>query len=350
MKIGRSRWWIAAAIAFAVVLVAVIALDVIVAMRLPDSQDHLRGELFGLLTPLAVVVAGVGALLTFEETRRQNLRTLSVTNEQLNLQRRGQVADRFAKAIEQLGNRNQLDLRVGAVYSLEAVARESTEWHWPTMEVLTAFIRQYSSWSEDEAPLIDPPSVPADIQAAITVIGQRKREQDQGFLDLQGVDLRSADLAGAQLQKADLRGAHLEMTTLSAQSRIAYLQEANLCWAHLEGARVSGAVLTRANLRFAHLEGARLASAWLDCADLGEAYLQRADLGGAHLEGANLFGAHIDDADLTHAYLHGANRDVDPATIPPGFYPYGPIVTIPSTILPDLREVLKDPGNTSRFA
>ncbi len=349
MKTGRPRWWIGAAIALALVLVAIIALDLIVAMRLPDSQDHLRGELFGLLTPLAVAIAGVGALLTFQETRRQNLRTLVVTNEQLNLQRRGQVADRFAKAIEQLGNRSQLDLRVGAVYSLEAVARESAEWHWPTMEVLTAFIRQYSSWPDGEAALTDPPSVPADIQAALTVIGQRKREQDQGFLDLRGVDIRSADLAGARLQKADLRGAHLEMATLSAQSRVAYLQEANLSWAHLEGANASGAVLTRADLRSAHLEGAHLPAAWLDCADLGDAHLQRADLRFAHLEGANLFGAHMEDADLERAFLHGANHDVDPAAIRPGFYPFGPTIVLGSTILPDVGEVLPDPGNTSRF-
>ena len=53
------------------------------------------------------------------------------------------MTERYTKAIEQLGE-DKLDVRLGGIYSLERVARDSPRDHPTVMEVLTAFIRVQS--------------------------------------------------------------------------------------------------------------------------------------------------------------------------------------------------------------
>ena len=59
------------------------------------------------------------------------------------LSRDGQVTDRYAKAIEQLGS-EKLDVRIGGICALERVARDSARDHPAVMEMLAAFIREHS--------------------------------------------------------------------------------------------------------------------------------------------------------------------------------------------------------------
>jgi hypothetical protein len=53
--------------------------------------------------------------------------------------REGQITDRFTKAIAQLGEQGpeKLAVRLGGIYALERIARDSERDHWPMMEVLT---------------------------------------------------------------------------------------------------------------------------------------------------------------------------------------------------------------------
>jgi hypothetical protein len=55
----------------------------------------------------------------------------------------GQLADRYSKAVEQLSS-DKLDVRVGGIYALERIARDSHRDHPTIMEVLAAFIREHS--------------------------------------------------------------------------------------------------------------------------------------------------------------------------------------------------------------
>ena len=228
----------------------------------------------------------------------------------LEISQKGQINDRFTKAIEQLGavdqgGRKRLEVRLGGIYALEQIAKDSPDdHHWPIMEVLTAYVRENAPWKEEEprsqeeisprepqptqsnqAPprlaadiqailvllrqpiqisLARPRLAATDIQAILTVLGRRTRTFGKGEdqrLDLTGTALRSANLWGAHLEEADLTAAHLE--------------GANLVWARLEGA----------GLLDAHLEGANLADAHLEGAFRVGAHLERANLRGAHLEG-----------------------------------------------------------------
>jgi hypothetical protein len=246
----------------------------------------------------AVLVAGgFAAVLTWG---RLELAQLEHENEVS-----GQLTERFTRAIEQLGNEN-LDVRLGGIYGLERIARESAVDHGPIVEVLTTYVREHSPWPPSrpgqyraEAPAEAVPALQtraADIQAALTVIGRRnvihEHSKRQNRLDLSSVDMRKANLDDAHLERADLMGAHLEGAILDdahlerADFRDAHLEKASLMDAHLEGAILDDAHLEGANLLGAHLEGAYLL----------RAYVERADLMGAHLEGAILLGAHLEGA------------------------------------------------------
>ena len=243
------------------------------------------------------------------------------TWQRLELTQEGQVTDRFTKAIEQLGSEH-LEIRLGGIYALERIARDSFRDHWSVMEVLTAYVRENAPAKAKESKTtlaeayLEPTNVsqseqekpkPAtDIQAILTVISRRKaahRVQEPQRLNLKETDLRGASLKRSHLEGANFLDAHLEGADLND----AHLEGANFLDAHLEGTDLSDAHLERANLLDAHLEGAVLWDAHLEGASLIGAHLEGASLIGAHLEGASLIGAHLEEAILTRAHLEGAD-------------------------------------------
>lgn len=193
-----------------------------------------RGALLGLLAPVVVAIGAVAAFLNYRETSAQNRRTLELSRETLDVTRRGQLTERFTKAIEQLGQtaENNLDIRLGGICALEQIAKESRELHQPVMEMLTAFLREHSRKSQDMPPTLavaemrtptngdqgaaqgSRQRLRADFQAAATVLGRRELNHDPaGFvLDLRGVALEGVDLFRARLQGALLLGAQATWT------------------------------------------------------------------------------------------------------------------------------------------
>jgi uncharacterized protein YjbI with pentapeptide repeats len=252
---------------------------------------------------------------------------------QLQINREGQITERFNKAIDHLGEGgdDKLDVRLGGIYALERIANNSKDDRATIAEILTAYVRGHAAWTSP-AEGADPSDAAAaelaelrvrapDIQAAMTVLGRRAPppSRTQPLL-LAGTDLRRVDLADAHLERADLSGAHLERADLPgahlerASLSVAHLEGANLADAHLERASLGGAHLERAFLGGAHLEGADLSLAYLEEAYLREANLERANFGFAHLERANfsfanLERANLHDAHLEEAYLRNANLE-----------------------------------------
>jgi len=279
------------------------------------ALDNARGWLLTLGAGLFAAAALVFAARNFTLSRRM-----------LELTEQRQVTERYIKAVEQLGSKEP-EARIGGIYALERVARDSARDYPVVIEVLTAFIREHS---HEQRPLPDPdgqgrhrrlpPDVHAalisehsleqrpppepgrdqarwtrpDVQAAATVIGRRDQSRDQergiGRIDLSGANLAGADLTQAGLSKANLFGAVFTRTRLDG--------------AMLNGANLGGSVLAHACLRSAILTGADLTGA-----DLAGADLAGARLNGTALVGANLTGARLCDADLEGATLHDARID-----------------------------------------
>lgn len=90
------------------------------AAALPSAREAVR-------TQLLTLGAGIFAAGTLVYTARSfslSRGTLEATRRTVQVSEQGQVTDRYAKAIEQLGS-GPLDVRIGAIYSLERIARDS---------------------------------------------------------------------------------------------------------------------------------------------------------------------------------------------------------------------------------
>ncbi len=159
-----------------------------------------------------------------------------------------------------------IEVRLGAIYALERIARENLDFHWQIMEILCAYIREngrkpepipddvraalakgyggsgkdrdlIGSWRSGLVPSR------ADVQAALTVIGrrserQRAQESEDQRLDLRGAGLAMADLSGLRFDRAHFDGAHLEGARLIE----ARLEGAMFHQTHVEGAGLADAV------------------------------------------------------------------------------------------------------------
>jgi hypothetical protein len=119
------------------------------------------------------------------------------------------VTDPFTKAIDQLGavdasGRSKLQTRLGAIYRLERIARDSEKDHWPVMELLTTYVRENSPVTDrgnaQESGVAKKPRPRTDIQAILTVLGRRERRYERigQVIDLHGANLRGANLLTQQ--------------------------------------------------------------------------------------------------------------------------------------------------------
>ena len=261
------------------------------------ALNDARGRLLTLGAGLVAAAALVFTALNFALLRRNSEQADQWQRRTHELTEQGQVTDRYTKAIEQLGS-DKLDVRIGGIYALERIARDSARDHPAVMAVLTAFIREHSwePWplprteEEEDAGLVE--FMRPDIQAALAVVGGRDAKRDVQLIDLARADLRRAklndtDLSLAILSAADLSGANL----ISARLVATWFDRADL----------SKAVLYSADLTDASLTGTRLVGADLRMTKLTHARLFGADLTGADLFRADLFGAGLTDADLTRA-------------------------------------------------
>jgi hypothetical protein len=129
------------------------------------------------------------------------------------LTREGQITDRYASAIEHLGEKGQEPARrLGGIYALERIARDSARDHWPIMELLVGHLRETAPLQPDD----ETSDHVADVGAIATVLIRRKawRERRDQILELWRLDLRSvrlnkADLRRANFARSDLSGAYL---------------------------------------------------------------------------------------------------------------------------------------------
>jgi hypothetical protein len=261
-------------------------------LRLQNDRLKLRNDArASLLQSILQGLGGLAVALGVVVTWRQLQHNISYTREQHALAREGQITERFTTAINQIGD-DKIDVRMGGIYALDRIARESTTDRPPIAEVLSAYVRGHSPWppSQQHQPRIDAsitdlPRLQAqtpDVQAAMTVLASGNYQKDGQWLRLRDVDLRRANLSAAKLKRADFEGSNLERAWLRganleyASFYKADLEAADLQEACMKDVSFFGATLKNANLKDADLEGADLRGADLDGADLIGALMNRA--------------------------------------------------------------------------
>jgi hypothetical protein len=314
-KVQQARPWITwALIAFAI-LVAFAALIVVPIwlkpslskadlsavpageerITLQQAQGQLQNNIRStLLQGLAGVVVVAGAVATWRQVR---------------ISREGQITDRLTHAIDQLGD-DKVDVRVGGIYALERLAKDSAADRLAISEIMAVFIRTHAPWPAGHPSHTDPHPTPdvdetmrwltdraPDVRTAVLVLGRYPHERREHRLSLRRVDLRRTNFYHGTLISVDLTDSNLAA-----------------CWAsgvHWEWCRFSNTDLRKTGLPRAVLDrstfvGAHLQEANLEGASLREAILWRASLRGANLRDADLRGSNLTQADLRGADLSGA--------------------------------------------
>jgi hypothetical protein len=292
-----------------------------------------------LLAPLGAILVGLGSFVVGVGTMRVARQQARIAEQSAGIADRqaqtaaqqaataanqAQIAERqavttgFHNAVSRLAS-DKIEERLGGIYMLERISRDSPADYRTVMETLCAFVRERARWKEPEEASSETVarfygkaettesqiSPPTDIAAVLAVI-RRRPEKER---DREKREYWSLDLHGADLRRSFLLGAHLEGAVLAAHFEGAFFTRA-----HLEGAWLGRAHLEGAYLRGAHLEGA-----WL-----GRAHLEGASLMGAHLEGANLEEAHLEGVDLSEAFGDAKTRLPDGVPRPAHWPAYQP--------------------------
>ncbi|MFD0271889.1 pentapeptide repeat-containing protein [Streptomyces sp. NPDC127106] len=196
-----------------------------------DRAEWAKGSaalVTGLRTAVVAFAAALGAGIALLHTARS-----------YRLTRRGQITDRFTKALERLDS-DEIYVRIGGILALEQIVRDAPEQAaTDAARVLGHFIRRRApgaARSQDSDDVAGPdspdcggqlPDEPeADVQAALTAL---TRAESRTHVDpREGLDLHGLHLAGADLAHADLTHANLIGTTLT---------EVDLCEADLPHVR-----------------------------------------------------------------------------------------------------------------
>ncbi|MFE7601300.1 pentapeptide repeat-containing protein [Streptomyces sp. NPDC057494] len=233
-------------------------------------------------------LAAIAALLFTWQQVSQSGKQLQIVEDQ-------QITTRFNTAIGNLAS-GSLDVRLGGIYALERIMKDSAADQPTIVSVLSAYVRQHAPLPRKTAPT-------SDVRVAMDVLARRRPERDGGLtLDLTGVDLRGWRSGPGPTTASHLHGAELS----GADLRDADLTDADLGEADLEAANLDGAVLFWADLTAAYLYRARLRGTEFSRADLTAATLCAPDGPCADLTGTNFSGADLTGASLFHADLRSA--------------------------------------------
>lgn len=259
---------------------------------------------------LSGLVATPSILLTWYWRQRNKRIEQRQKDVELAHAERSSIEQRHVEMTKLLASREEME-RIGAIYALRDIARDSPGHRRTIAETLAAFIRTRErppAHEEHDVPSMKP--CPPDVSIAAAFLADRAWQDVrlvQGKrvrLDLQGAYLFGASLRGASFAGANLRGAVLNCADL----REANLVEANLENVELNAAELDGAQLTRAILRGVRAVGAKLQKANLESADLTFAQLEQVDLREANLSDAVLRGARFYAEDLKWKDIKTAHR------------------------------------------
>lgn len=243
-----------------------------------DEGNTLRWHvlaLVGLLTALGGLLGTPLALIRVHTTERQTR-----TAEQ------GLITDQISKAVEQLGADKvqkkreatdrpdhdgepimsdvfdetvpNVESRIGGLYALERIKNDSLDDHIQIMEIICAYIRENSKWTEPPMFVLEQPSnhnASSIIQIAIEILARRSPEQ--------------LALEASKQFRLNLRGANLQAI-------------------HFMRGDFSAAIFDKCNLRFSNLVSCRLHGTRFNSAHLEKSTFHGNDLTGARFDFATV--------------------------------------------------------------
>ncbi len=244
---------------------------------------------------------GLIAIVTLAFTWRRD----RVARQSAELDRDANFTSRYTEAITQLGS-DSVPIRLGGMYALERIAKDSLRDRQTILDVLAAYLRHVSPYNEGLRYERPPDPLPVDIAASALVMARISRlTSPDHAIDLSLTRLPNANMSGANFTNAvvvaaDLRGANLAgISAALMRCSATLLRDTNLSHASLVGVQ----------LRLCDATGAKFAGADLRDADLRSCVLTSADLSDSNLTNANLEGCDLQNAKLARARLTNAHLE-----------------------------------------
>lgn len=249
-----------------------------------SSPEGIRNLVWAMATVFAGAAGLYGLYLAGRRTAALD-RQAQVAHDHRLLAEQGQITERFTKAVEHLGHPS-IAVRLGAIYALERIARDSDDDKPSVLDTLAAFVRQHAPWPRrhewQEKSTTSPErnilSSMVDISAAITVLtrnalthardgkrlnsGQDLRQVDLRFFDFRytnfsGLFLHASNLSGAGFREAKFVGTELEASSFEAS----YCFSTDFSGANLTDTSFVGCTLSAAMFRGADVSGADFSQA-----------------------------------------------------------------------------------------
>lgn len=247
-----------------------------------------------LVTGVPVLVKFIVVLITsFQESSTEDLRNIGllfaaylgapfivwrslILSVQANTAEERLIAERFAKAIDQLGSTRENDqpnfeVRLGGIYTLRRISTDNKREHRTAMETLHDYIRLTSRLRRgqvNEKTLEIDYEQDIDISAALTAIGLRSDERIAGELnekfciDLKGSFLVKSNLDGLRFPMIDLDNSDLRHSKLNYTD----FRQASLNDTNFQNSDFTKCYLQRASLRGADLSNTNVTQEMLDSA------------------------------------------------------------------------------------
>lgn len=226
----------------------------------------------------------------------------------------GHVTERFTRAIDQLGNKDSMEVRLGGIYALDRIGKDSPKDRKQIIEILTAYIRNNAA--KEDGPEIEE-DIPAVLLKSKAVEVYEIKELSTDIKDIFSIlynengwpmEFRNKNNLKYDFSHSDLSRRNLYKIRLDNCN----LYRASFKQTILDGANLYGSNLAKAKLHKAHIVEANLKNTDLIHADLtnaciGDFNLENANLIGASLQGARLYFSNLQGAGFEAANLEGAS-------------------------------------------
>jgi hypothetical protein len=99
-------------------------------LTVENAARQTLAQIFGGI----ILIAGLFFTWANLNIAQENIKiTQDTATKNLEMTREGQITDRFTKAIAQLGDTEHLAVRLGGIYALERITKDSEKDHWPIM-------------------------------------------------------------------------------------------------------------------------------------------------------------------------------------------------------------------------
>lgn len=263
-------------------------------MQLAKSKESLKLEDYLDLEneyrkTIAQIIGGVCVLCGFIFTWLQ----LSATQETIIISEKRLITDRYAKALDQLGNPNK-ETRLGGIYALGSIAENSTDYISIAKEVLTSYIRR--NYNADSV-------LREEFQASMDILTGKQFKISFQKDKESGINLSKTTLIGYDFDNSQLKNAIIEESNFNRSSFI----KAEMSGIVASASTFIRAVCTDAKMTDSQLYGADFTLAKLNGVVMKNSNLKGAKFVDADLSNADLSGCDMSDVDINRASLHGTN-------------------------------------------